>query len=98
MKVPVLVHRWFPSGGADWAYPAALHPALRRCRAALTRHLHGDLGPVGPLEVPEEGLVLVGVRTQDPDRETDDFGRRLVVLRAAALPGKPDGTGQEELQ
>jgi hypothetical protein len=97
MKVALLVHRWFVHGGAGWAYHPGLQPSLMACRMALKDELHGELGSVGPLEVPGAGLVLVGVRTADPDRATDDYGRPLAVLRAAALPGRPDEAGQEEL-
>lgn len=90
MRIPVLMHRWFVPGGEDWAY----HPDLAGCRnawrVALRGLANGDVGPVGPVPVPDESYVLVGVLTEDPEHPTDRFGRPTPVLRVVALTAAPD--------
>ena len=98
MKVPVLVHRWFANGGAGWSCHPDLHAHILGCQAALTGHLNGDLGPVEPIEVMGAARALVGLRMPDPDRETDERNRRVNVLCAAVLPGRPVGDAADEIR
>jgi hypothetical protein len=98
MKIPLLMHRWFEAEGADWAYHPDLEPYCSVCNQALSGNVVGEIGPVGLLPVHGAGLFLVGVRTADPDRARDEFGRLLTVLRVAVLARRPDDREQEELR
>lgn len=48
--------------------------------------------------VPDQGLVLVGVRTKDPDRPLDEHGRRLSVLSVAVFRETPSDAECEEVR
>ena len=89
MSIPVFIHRWFPAIGENWAFDASIKDQFPALRDRLKGQAIGDPGRIEPIEAPEHGYVLVGIREKDPDSPADRFGRPICVLKVAVVNYRP---------